>query len=285
MKSKFPIFYFSGTGNTWWASQKIAESLQEMGVESQAYSIEQVEPKAADKLIKSAVAVGFGFPIYGSDSPRIFTDWFSKLTKQEEEKPTLGFVTQMYWSGDGCNFLEGDFRQKGLNLQWAVEFNLPNNICLPVTFFFPYESNVTKFSKQLERRTVDIKKLCSKIVEGKRYRQHNDVISRVSAWIQRGPFRLVHDSGRTGWSVDDKCLGEKCARCVRICAVNNIHMENDKAVYGEECVYCMRCFNYCPTYAIHYWGVSNKKLERKPPFRGPVSEFQPELICTKKVEK
>lgn len=286
MKGTFPIFYFSGTGNTWWASQRIAEALQEQGLQSQAYSIEQIEPKEADKLIKPAIGVGFGFPIYGSDSPRIFTDWFNKLSVQEEEKPTLGFITQGDWSGTGCNFMETDLKEKGFEFQWTIEFKLPNNVCLPLTFFYKYESDTERFVPQLKKRMKDIKELSKKIVNGQKYRQHNDIFSRAAAWIQRGPFRLMHDSLYKYWSVDaEKCLGDKCARCVRICPAGNIHMENDKAVHGDQCIMCLRCFNYCPTYAIKYAGVSNEKLEKKPPFRGPVPEFRPELICTENTKK
>jgi ferredoxin len=56
-------------------------------------------------------------------------------------------------------------------------------------------------------------------------------------------------------------------------------MSAGKAAHGKACVYCLRCFNYCPTYAIRYLGASNQKMEKKPPFRGPVPEFRPELVC------
>ena len=286
MKGTFPIFYFSGTGNTWWISQQITEALREQGLEVQTYSIEQIEPAAAGALIEKAVSIGLGFPIYGSDAPRIFTDWLKRLPAQKESKPTLGFVTQGTWSGTGCNFLEEVFREKGLELKWSQEFNMPNNICLPkFALLFPYDSDPEKWAGTLENRKEDIQVLSAKIANEMRSRQHNDIASRAAAWIQRGPFRLMHDPGRTLWSVDENCLGEKCARCEHICPVENIHTADGKAVHGEVCVYCMRCFNYCPTHAIHYWGASNEKLEKKPTYMGPVKEFRPEMICENRIEK
>jgi NAD-dependent dihydropyrimidine dehydrogenase PreA subunit/flavodoxin len=283
VKGSFPIFYFSGTGNTWWISQHIAKALLEQGLDVQAYSIEQIEPQAAGKLIEKAVGVGLGFPIYGSDVPRIFKNWLDALPAQKEEKPTLGFITQGLWSGTGCNFLDKYLKEKGLDLQWSREFNMPNNICLPkFAFMFPYESEPEKWARTLENRQKDVQAFAAKVAGDIGYRQHNDVVSRASAWIQRGPFRLMHDPGRKLWSVDENCLGEKCARCTRICPVENIKMVDGIAQHGEACVYCMRCFNYCPTHAIHYWGASNKKLERKPPYQGPVKTYRPELICRSK---
>ncbi len=36
-----PLFYFSGTGNTWWVSQELCQALSARGMEATAYSIEQ----------------------------------------------------------------------------------------------------------------------------------------------------------------------------------------------------------------------------------------------------
>ena len=286
VNGSFPIFFFSGTGNTWWITQQIAEALQEQGLEVKTYSIEQIPPQQAAALMEQAVGVGLGFPIYGSDAPRIFTDWLKELPVLKEKKPTLSYVTQGMWSGTGCNFLEEVYREKGLELKWSREFNMPNNICLPkFALMFPYVSEPEKWAGTLEKRKKDVQVLAARIAGEIRYRQHNDLISRAAAWIQRGPFRLMHDPGRTLWSVDEKCLGDKCGRCTRICPVANISMVDGKAQHGEACVYCMRCFNFCPTQAIHYWGASNERLEKKPAYRGPVKEFRPELICKKKSEE
>lgn len=280
MKNSFPVFYFSGTGNTWWAALRIAEALQKKGFQSQAFSIEQITPEAAGELIRNSQGAGFGFPVYGSDAPRVFSEWLGRLPVQVEAKPALGFVTQMAWSGSGFNFLEKPMKAKGLHLRWTVELNMPNNICLPAFPIFPYHSDTEKFKKLLGKRESDIEALAGQIAAGIPRRQHNDLFSRASAWIQRGPFRLVHDLGRGLWSVDGgQCLGESCGRCARICPVGNIQMSAGKATHGKACVYCLRCFNYCPTYAVCYLGASNQKMEKKPPFRGPVPEFRPELVC------
>ena len=54
VNGSFPIFFFSGTGNTWWITQQITEALRAEGLDAQAYSIEQTEPQAAAKLMEAA---------------------------------------------------------------------------------------------------------------------------------------------------------------------------------------------------------------------------------------
>ena len=114
------IFYFSGTGNTWWASEHIAEEMTKHGFRANAHSIEQVTAIEAAAMIEKSSIIGLGFPIYGSYAPRIFHDFIRALPRQKVQKPVLGFVTQMAWSGDGMNFLEEELISSGYHIHWAV---------------------------------------------------------------------------------------------------------------------------------------------------------------------
>ena len=156
------IFYFSGTGNTWWASERIAEELTTHGFRANAHSIEQVTAKEVAAMIEKSSIIGLGFPIYGSDVPRIFHNFIRTLPRQKVQKPVLGFVTQMAWSGDGMNFLEEELISLGYRIRWAAEFNMPNNIALPI-LPLPYSSDTSKFKPQLKKCTQKITDLCVKI--------------------------------------------------------------------------------------------------------------------------
>ena len=47
---------------------------------------------------------------------------------------------------------------------------------------------------------------------------------------------------------EDTCIG--CGKCVELCPLNNIHLENGKPVWGK--THCMACICYCPKEAIEY---------------------------------
>jgi len=271
-----PLFYFSGTGNTWWVSQRLAESLSVRGFRAAAYSIEQISPEEAAGLIRPAAIVGLGFPIYGSDAPRIFHDFLRSLPAQAAEKPVLGYVTQMAWSGDGINFLCRHLLARGYRLRWAVEFNMPNNICMDI-FPVPYQSDYARFERLLARAHAKIEKLADRVARGEGWRQNSGPLSAAFAWLQRAPFRVVHNWAQRFWSVDAKrCTA--CGLCARQCPVENILMKGGLPVFQGNCVYCMRCFNYCPELAVLYGTRSNRRAARVPPFKGPVPEFSPSLI-------
>ena len=274
------IFYFSGMGNTWWASQRMAEALKARGIFATAYSIEQTSAEITAELANKADLIGLGFPIYGSDAPENFHAFLKTLPTQASAKPTFGFVTQWAWSGNGMNFLEKELQGKGYALRWSAEFNMFNNIALTAVPTF-YSADARSSKKKLEKAGQQIGELCDKIAKNEGYRQHNHWWNKAAGWTQRILFQMVRERGRTFWSVDEAAC-TSCGRCARICPVENIEMREGLPVFGEACVFCMRCFNYCPTFAIHYMGASNKRLTKKPPFQGPTAEFRPELIIKQK---
>ena len=277
-RSRIPLFYFSGTGNTWWASRELAAGLQAHGFDAQAVSIEQASPEEVHNLVAEAAIVGLGFPIYGSDAPRLVHRFVESLPRLKEEKPMLGYVTQLAWSGDGINFLYPILLRKGYRIRWAAEFNMPNNICLAPKL---YASDYASFTQRLEANRADIMALCARVASGEEFRQHSTPQDAALAWMQRGPFRLLHDLGRGLWSVErDKCTS--CGICERNCPVDNIRLVDGFPVYGSDCIYCMRCFNYCPAVAIRYMKLGNRHADQVSPFQGPVPEFHPGLVTKKK---
>ena len=56
---------------------------------------------------------------------------------------------------------------------------------------------------------------------------------------------------------ESKCIG--CGKCVSLCPLNNIKLENNKPVWNGNCTHCMACISYCPTEAIEYGKKSAKK--------------------------
>ena len=59
----------------------------------------------------------------------------------------------------------------------------------------------------------------------------------------------------------DACIG--CGKCVELCPLNNIHLENGKPVWGKNCTHCMACICYCPKEAIEYGKKRGRKIRNK----------------------
>ena len=49
-----------------------------------------------------------------------------------------------------------------------------------------------------------------------------------------------------------KCI--RCGKCISLCPMKNISLENGNTVSGGKCTMCYRCVNFCPTQAITLLG-------------------------------
>lgn len=52
-----------------------------------------------------------------------------------------------------------------------------------------------------------------------------------------------------------------CGKCVNMCPLNNIQLENGLPVWGNSCTHCMACICHCPKEAIEY-GKHSQGLNR-----------------------
>ena len=137
-KKNAVLFYFSGTGNTRYVANAIATALPAATV----YSIEDLDPSAADDLIARSDLVGFGYPIYGSDLPKPMKDFLSALSPIPG-KPVFVFCTQWIFSGDGARAAKHYLKHTGYDIRWAEHFLMPNNVCVSIMrYFFIYTNEI-----------------------------------------------------------------------------------------------------------------------------------------------
>ena len=81
------------------------------------------------------------------------------------------------------------------------------------------------------------------------------VVSRTKPKLIDRVFSRIGEMEKTGarffgrnLRVNDTCNG--CGWCAKNCPSNNITMLNNKPVFGEDCILCLKCIYGCPTQAI-----------------------------------
>ena len=76
----------------------------------------------------------------------------------------------------------------------------------------------------------------------------------------------------SGLIIDSEaCIG--CGKCVELCPLSNIYLENGKPVWGKNCTHCMACICYCPKEAIEY----GRKSKGKPRYHFEALEKQQDV--------
>lgn len=270
------IFYFSGTGNTWWVSETLARHLRDGGAPAQACSIEQLQPGEAERRIRQSDVVGFGFPVYGSDLPQPMKDFIGSLPVFPEEIPCFVFCTQWIWSGDGARTGADLLGPHGFRVLWGDHFLMPNNVSVGLVRL-PYTNDPGKLEAVRERNSRKIGGLARRILSGTPRRRGFSPVSLLLGSLQRAPFRRAFHRLRDDIHPDPaRCTG--CGYCIRVCPSGNLLLEGGRVSTRGTCVLCMRCYNFCPESAIQYRGRPHDTRRRGVPYRGPLPGFDPAVL-------
>ncbi len=274
---KVVIFYFSGTGNTWWVSEKLAELLSRGETVAEAVSIEKITATEADELVASADLCGFGYPVYGSDIPLIMVDFIMSLSPVEKKEAFI-FCTQWKFSGDGARTGWEFLADRGFSLRWGEHFFMPNNVCITAFAFLPYTNNKFLIRKRLNKTEKKIVRFRDLIEKNENHFTGFNNFSMKLGSLQRVPFRKAIHKFRDIIKVDEKKCTD-CGLCVELCPSDNLYYdENNDGIIKTKgsCVMCLRCYNFCPVSAIKCMELSHGI--RKKPYRGPVESFNPAIL-------
>jgi NAD-dependent dihydropyrimidine dehydrogenase PreA subunit/flavodoxin len=273
-KADIVIFYFSGTGNTWWVSQELVRQFDKLGRTARAYSIEAVNAEEAAALIGSASLTGFGYPIHGSDLPLPMKDFIKSLPEGAGQQAFV-FCTQWLWSGDGASVGGTMLHEKGFKVQWGEHFLMPNNVTVSI-ISLPYSNDYARLNNVLARASRAATFFAGEIIAGRPFLHGFSQVSFYLGCLQRLPFRRVYHKLQNDIGIDqENCID--CGECLRLCPVDNFYYEGDQIKTKGSCILCLRCYNFCPVAAITHMGRPHLH-SRGEPYKGPVKDFDPTIL-------
>lgn len=246
---KVIIIYFSGTGNTYFACRVLSTMLAEAGCSARMKSIEEI-PDGDHSFLSDADVAVFAYPIYGSDMPANMMRFMRNLP--ERKKPLMAAVmcTQAIFSGDGDTFMGEYLNRKGYRVFRTLQVNICSNLAIPVF------NQILKplFGKELNRKkrraSLKIRKFAEGISKGTAGITKMDPLFIAGGIAQRAMFRISKPESYFKLEVDDTTC-TRCALCIKNCPESNIQMSEGRVLINDKCIFCMRCFNICPSYSIN----------------------------------
>ncbi len=269
------IFYFSGTGNTWWTAVQLKTELESLGKTVEMYSLENPVLKEDGFIfnkVKDAGQLVIAYPIYGSDLPKNVKDFIDPLPDGHDKKFAV-FCTQAAFSGDGNVFFKKDIAKKGYRFLQSFQINFTTNFNVAM---FPFSMVAPAKGKKLEKIKANvsrkIKNMAVKIRDEKKYIQGTNFVFSVIGHIQRYFFRrqMKKLCGLFKF-FKERCTN--CGLCVQTCPTENIYFDSGDLKRKDNCLLCFRCYNFCPKMAINF-GKKIKDPEKYGRFRGPVSRLK-----------
>ena len=236
--------YLSGTGNTKHCVEKLVKLLDEKAI------VLPLEDADVLEHIKINQTIILGYPTQFSNAPIMVRD-FIKTHDIWQGKNVLCVTTMGGFSGDGAGCTARLLKKKGAVILGGLHIRMPDSVC---------DSKLLKKSLEENRKIVakadeKIELIASEIKNGKYPKDGLTFISHMAGLLgQRLWFygETLHYSNKL--KISDACVG--CGICSDNCPMNNLFVEDGKAIAGSRCTMCYRCISSCPQKAITLLGKS-----------------------------
>lgn len=234
----------SGTGNTKHCVEKLVKLLV------QSAKVLPLENENVISEIKSSDTIILGYPTQFSNAPIMVRD-FIKANDIWKNKRILCVTTMGAFSGDGAGCTARLLKKKGAIILGGLQIHMPDSVCDSKMLKKTIEENrkiVIEADKKIEKAAHDIQ-------NGKYPKEGINFFSHIIGLFgQRLWFynKTSHYSDKL--KISDTCI--RCGLCSQICPMNNIKINNQKAVAGNKCTMCYRCISRCPKKAITLIGDS-----------------------------
>lgn len=255
------IFFFSGTGNSRWAAQHLAEAIGDEAVDLAAlmYGVEGVRQARFVCKLKDDERIGFCFPIHGWQPPHIVRQFWQLLDIVAEKKPYCYIVcTCGDNTGNALDIAERELRGCGLSLDAAFSLLMPETyVALPFMYTDTPEREREKLAKALD----DLRSFEKSIAERKTGERHlaKGTMPWMLTYVVGGYFNARMISDRKFTVDEQRCVG--CGLCEKSCPVGDITMDNGNPewLHDGRCTCCLSCYHHCPHHAINYGNITKKR--------------------------
>ncbi|MGL6198937.1 MAG: EFR1 family ferrodoxin [Lachnospiraceae bacterium] len=212
--------------------------------------------KQDQEIVSTASCVGFVFPCYFDDAPQLVRDFIGKINL---DSATYIFAIVTAGGSIGNTFKTANLylAKKNKKIDYGKALFLSGNYILGWHYTF-----TNKYGEKLDKALQRFDKEC--IQTAKDIQNRNTRFDRGSFFINIlshvGRENKVAKDTRhwdSKFAAGNSCNG--CATCKKVCAVENIVMENGKPKFLHNCQRCMACIQFCPKNAIL---VKEKQIKR-----------------------
>lgn len=241
------IFYFSGTGNSKYAAERIASALDDHLISLR----DAIRARRYRYDVSKEARIGFAVPVYFQGLPSILNFFLEKLELTGYRDQYIYVVlTCGNWTGSAAGQLAKALKKKGLTLSAQFGVRMVDNY-VPA-FDMPDEEEAGRILDAAEETIDDaIRAIRAKGI-GDYDRCHGPSLTALAY-----PF---YEMGRSTkpFVVTDHCIG--CGLCQEVCPCGAIAIAGGKPAWVKpKCVQCLGCLHRCPAQAIHWKKASENR--------------------------
>ncbi len=248
------IFFFSGTGNTHWAAQILAEATGERLVSMTDSEAETAYTLGEDERI------GFCFPVHGWQPPKAVRRFIARLSIAN---PQGHFCYVLCTCGDSAGLamemLDVCLAEKGLKTDCRFSLVMPESyVVLP----FMVTDSLKRERRKLETARAAMKRVAECVSQRRRGIDETKrgpmpwVLSHVIGAV----FNAVLITDKPFKTDARRCA--KCGICAKVCPTGNILYGQDGTptwAHSGACTACLACYHHCPHHAIGYGPLTKRR--------------------------
>ena len=241
------ILYFSGTGNSKYVAQRMAEALNQslLSMNDRIRSHDTSPVETDERLVIVT-------PTYAWRIPRLVRDWLLE-TEFPGAAQAWFIMTCGSEIGHAGRYNRSLCQAKDLTDMGTAQIIMPENYI--AMFNAPQKEQARSIVEQAE---PELQKVLTRLKAGQEFPPPRE---NLYDRLMSGPVNPVFYRffvKADAFRATDACIG--CGKCVELCPLNNIRLENGRPVWGKNCTHCMACICYCHKEAIEY----GKKSRGKP---------------------
>ena len=242
------ILYFSGTGNSEYVAKRIGKV-----IDDEVYNLfDKIRNNDYSEMTSERAWI-IVVPTYAWRIPRVVQRWIESTTFSGSKD--IYFVMTCDGSiGNARKYLEKLCARKHMNFCGCAEISMPENYI--ALFSTPTEEEALQ---KIEQSESVIDNAASFINRSDKFPQPKISLGdKINSGIINDLFYPVFVHAKKFYATD-VCIS--CGKCVNVCPLNNIRLENGKPAWSKNCTHCMACICRCPTEAIEY-GKHSRGLNR-----------------------
>jgi NAD-dependent dihydropyrimidine dehydrogenase PreA subunit/flavodoxin len=248
------VFYFTGTGNSRWIAERMADAFSEQLVAmADFFKGDQVALKKF--TVRTDEHLGFIFPVHAWGVPSLVCKFIQQLQLRTYKRQ---LVYGIFTCGDECGRTREMFvkmiKEKGWACHHTYSVQMPNTYIV-----FP---GFDVDPKEIEWRKIEkARLLLPSIIRAIRDDRPIDEYRKGSLSFLKSrviyPQFVKHAMSSRPFYTTATCTS--CGRCVAFCPTKNLSMKDHKPLWGDHCMQCLSCIHRCPTKAIEYGKATQNK--------------------------
>lgn len=234
------IFYFSGTGNSYYAAKKIHQNIDHVS------NLESITDYLKCESVELEEDILIVSPVYYYGVPHVVKNFIEKIKLNNCGTFSIVFTAE-YPNGIAIDIVKEILKRKNIELQSAFYLKMPTNFILKSRML-----NELEIERVFKLAFKKLKKIINYLNSGKSFIEKE---SKLYSILMRTKYKYytewetLYSKFDSYFSVNDNC--NKCKKCKKYCPINNIEVDNIVRWNGT-CVGCLKCINICQNNAIHW---------------------------------